>query len=76
MHGFENSNVHNHSPEEVRELYDVIDKSKKDARNAYIAVGSIMILSLTVVFSNTFSSTSEPEGTNPTAALEQTILLA
>ena len=76
MHGFENNNVHNHSPEEVRELYDVIDKSKKDARNAYIAVGSIMILSLTVVFSNTFSSTSEPEGTNPTAALEQTILLA
>ena len=56
MHDFENNNVHDHSPEEVRELYEVIDKSKKDTQNAYIAVGGIIILSLTVVFSNIFSN--------------------
>ena len=71
----ENTRIGEFSDEEVRELYEVVDKSKQDLRNARIAVGVIMILSLAVFFSNIFSSNSEPEEPSLTETLEQNTLL-
>ena len=64
-----------YTAEEVRELYEVIDRSKKDSRNAYILAGVILVLSLYLLFSNPFSDTSVSENSIPAVNLEQIALV-
>ena len=64
-----------YSAEEVRELYEVIDRSKKAVRNAYMLTGFILLLSFAVLFSNPFSNTPEPENPTPAINLEQNTLV-